>query len=35
MYQKFLPRTMHGESFALEVDSDDDIDDFLNLANIF
>jgi hypothetical protein len=25
---------MHGEIFALEVNSNDDIDDFLNLANI-
>jgi hypothetical protein len=34
-YCKFLTKTMPGESFALEVNSNDDIDDFLIPTNIF
>jgi len=33
-YCKFLTRTMPRDSFALEVNSNDDIDDFLTPTNI-
>jgi hypothetical protein len=33
-YWKFFPKTMSGESSPLEVDSNDDINDFLTLTNI-
>jgi hypothetical protein len=33
-YCKFLARTMPGDNSALEVNSNDDIDDFLTLTNI-
>jgi hypothetical protein len=34
VYQKFFLGTMPKESFALEIDSNDDIDNFLTLTNI-